>query len=242
MRIHRLANSRLTWGAALIAGLIMGATVFSQDAEAHQVKRVIRGSASFVSTAEIASVDLSGQLGGDPLDLNKSFLIFTIRTGDNQRGEVNIMGTIDSQTTAQFVRFRVNSALDLEYMIVEFVSGVTVISGATTLSNDTLTKVITISQDVDLAKSFSIISYKSYKYNENSNTDERDVIAGMLSDTDQLTVTKIEVGTSTGDRSRSSMWTARAAQEVLHEYVARPQEQRRTIGLESALGPLGGQS
>jgi len=68
----------------------------SSQAEAYQVKRVFSGSVIIGSTEEIKEIDVSGYLGGVPLELSKSIILVSQRSDETAaRTETDFMAIID---------------------------------------------------------------------------------------------------------------------------------------------------
>ncbi|MCM8812269.1 MAG: hypothetical protein NC910_04395, partial [Candidatus Omnitrophica bacterium] len=130
-------------------------------AAAFQIKRVLRGTTTMSTSQENLVVSLSGQLGGVNLDLNKTFIIATASCNDNDRRRQDVMAMIDDPTAIQFARQVSSVAITIDWMVVEFDSGVNVITGFSVFSETTTSKTITLPSSVVLDRSFPIISWKS---------------------------------------------------------------------------------
>jgi hypothetical protein len=156
-----------------VAGIFFAA----QSAEAYQIKRVIRGQVNMGST-EIVSTDLeaAGLLGSPVtyIDTTKAFVLITQSTASDRRVQKDAFAVLDDEKTLTIVRYGTVTTI-VEYMIVEFVSGVTVTSGLTVFPDGTATvarqKTITLPQSVDLTKTFALVSWKAYT-GSNVGTDE----------------------------------------------------------------------
>ena len=95
-RLFRFGFLILVFAASALWG-------FAQPAEAFQVKRVLRGAVTLANatTDEVKSVDLTSQLGGVPLDLTKSFLVYTARINDVFNTFTDAFGVIDEWALAK---------------------------------------------------------------------------------------------------------------------------------------------
>jgi hypothetical protein len=110
--VHK--QKRFLMGAVFSA--IAMSLLAAQEAEAYQIKRVIRNLASF-STNEALSVDLTSpdQLGGVMLDTEKTFVMASAYVpGDNELVN-NFMAILDDDHTITFARICVRCYGDLRY-------------------------------------------------------------------------------------------------------------------------------
>ncbi|MEK7850193.1 MAG: hypothetical protein AAB213_05210, partial [Candidatus Omnitrophota bacterium] len=158
------------------------------DAQAYQIKRAVRGTTSMGSTAEVLTLDISGALGGVGLDLSKSFLIVTFSAASNDRRDIDIRALIDDPTHILFSRRTSGIVVNIDYMVVEFASGVNVYTGVTTIAELVTSKVVTLPQSVDLTKSFPLLNWSSY--NTNNSVDEANIFSARLSAANQVTITR----------------------------------------------------
>ncbi len=189
-------NKKGTWkksGRFFIAFLAMtlGVCLFSSEASAFQVKRVIRGSAQMVGGVDEAKViDLGptglNLLGGEELNTDRSLLIFSTSAPSTIRTRVDLCGTVDDTTHLLFTRRLSTTTVNIEFMVVEFVSGVTVVSGMTTVPESALYKNITI-PSVTFNKSFVLLSQRSWASGDS--TDEFNIFGAKLNSS---TVLRIE--------------------------------------------------
>ena len=92
------------------------------------------------TTATIAAVDPT-----------RAFLTFTVRGSDNSPDDLLVTGELTNATTVTFAREGVTGTMNVEWSVVEFVSGVTVQRGSATLSSTTTNVPIS---SVDLSRSF----------------------------------------------------------------------------------------
>ncbi|MBI5873772.1 MAG: hypothetical protein HZB36_06485, partial [Candidatus Omnitrophica bacterium] len=141
---------------------VIAATIFLlsySDAHAYQVKRIIKGSATLASGVEVSAVTLA--TGGVDIDMAKAFVLSSVSCDNTTRNDMNVMVVLDDPTTLILSRPTSAVAATVDYYVVEFVSGVSVISGVTTVAETVYTKNITLpGNGVNKATSFPIVSYK----------------------------------------------------------------------------------
>ena len=87
------------------------------------------------------------------VDPTKSFLVFSVRGDAARAGDILVSGRLANATTLEFDRFDVNGTMTIEWSVVEFVSGVTVQRGTSTMTTTTVDVPISA---VDLGRSFPI--------------------------------------------------------------------------------------
>ena len=186
---------RKTLSLGLVAAALWG---IPEAAEAFQVKRVIRNTFTLlsVSSEEIKTFDLTPQLGGVPLDLTKTFIIATTRINDDNNARADAYVTLDDPQTV-LARRRVGTTdLIVEFMVVEFVDGVTVQSGITVFSETQAgtppTKNITLPASADTTRSFPLLSRWSFNANNSSAVDERNTFTADLTTATTLQIRRRE--------------------------------------------------
>ncbi|MCX7927455.1 MAG: hypothetical protein N2606_04890, partial [Candidatus Omnitrophica bacterium] len=174
----------------------LGLFLLASYGYAFQVKRVIRGAANMAANTEALPVDLTSFLGGEPLNTDRTLLIFSTscpaQATNNEglyRQYGDICGTVDDPQTLLFTRRTSTMAANIEYMVIEFASGATVVSGMTTFPETTLAKTITISQ-VTYGKSIVFLSQRSW--NSELVRDEANIFAGHLLSATQLRLERSE--------------------------------------------------
>ncbi len=180
---------------------LSGVFLFSVDAQAYQIKRVLRGNIPVTTGTETITYDLvaSGgfsELNTDPLDVNKSFILFTTTNtaARDTRDRTDFIVTIDGATTLLVTRRSGNTcASNIEYMVVEFASGVTVYAGMTTVADSAATKVIafTTSPGITVSKAFPLLSFRVGGGVANS-TDDKNIFTAEITSTTQLTIIRAE--------------------------------------------------
>src|SRR3989338_3343497 len=159
-----------------------------QQAQAAQIKRVIRGQAAVLSTDAVTTVAL-----GTSVEMNKSFILTTTSTAENDPQIALITPSFDDSSTLLLQRGLDGTAATVEYMVVEFASGVTVQRGATTFSGTTLNKTITLPATFNSGKSFPLISSNCGTRTMTAE-EERVTFTAQLSGTNQLILDRNESG------------------------------------------------
>src|SRR3989338_4078187 len=185
------------WSAiGTIGVLLAGLCGLAQPVEAFQVKRVIRNTTAFQLLAgeEVKAYDLTSLLGGTPIDLTKAFIVATNRTATNVNTQSDAFVTIDDPQPVLAARRTGTNQIDIEFMIVEFVDGVTVQSGLTVVSETTLTKNVVLPTSVDLTKSFALVSWRSFNHNTQSQHDEKNLYTANLTAGNNLRSEERRVG------------------------------------------------
>ncbi|MDD5454116.1 MAG: hypothetical protein PHW62_01260, partial [Candidatus Ratteibacteria bacterium] len=175
-----------------IAGLLATLFFFCQEVQCYQIKRVVRDTYQLAYNAEAVTVDISTQLGGVPLDLEKSFILATRRYQDDDHDDGDIQILIDDPTHITIARYASAYAMPIEWMIVEFEEGGDVVSGTTTMPETLTTKTITLPEHFDLSKSIPVINWKSWRHSDTA--DERNYFSATLTDTNKLKVSRTELG------------------------------------------------
>ena len=165
-----------------------------KDANAFQIKRVLKGSTD-LSTNEVTSQPL-----GTTIDINKSFLMMTVSTSSDSHTVSDVMGVIDGPTDLLFSRFGGTAGVTVNWMVVEFKSGITV-SQAITNVPDTGTgstqKTITLPAAVARNKSFPIMTTLARRHN--ASTDEYNTFSialGTAAMTDQVYIRRSETASA----------------------------------------------
>jgi len=159
-----------------------------QQAQAAQIKRVLRGQAAVPSTDAVMTVAL-----GTSVDMNKSFILTTTSTADADPQIALITPSFDDSSTLLLQRGLDGTAATVEYMVVEFASGVTVQRGATTFSGTTLTKTITLPSTFNSGTSFPLIASNCGTRTQVA-AEERVTFTAELSGTNQLKLDRNESG------------------------------------------------
>jgi hypothetical protein len=142
------------------------------------VKSLQSGTFSIAAGSQSSTVTIS------PVDMTKSFLVFSIRFNDANPGFSQISGQITDSTTLTFKRFTGTGApaVIVKWYVTEFISGVSVQRGAAAMPTTTVN--VMLSQ-VDTAKSFAIISYR----NSGSSYDSNDFVKAKITSQTNLELT-----------------------------------------------------
>ncbi|HBO96929.1 MAG TPA: hypothetical protein DD648_02690, partial [Candidatus Omnitrophica bacterium] len=182
------------WDDTMMRGLIfcflsLSVLFFAADSCAYQVKRVISGTIA-LGTTEVVTLDLDDLNGNatphessadtklgystpgvsDParevLDTSKCLIFITVSsTSANSHTVADVFAVLDDETNISFIRYT-GTAATVDYTIVEFISGVTVVSGITVFGDGNnaaaRSKTITFTANFDLTRTFPIINWKSY--------------------------------------------------------------------------------
>ncbi|MBI2495734.1 MAG: hypothetical protein HYW10_04120, partial [Candidatus Omnitrophica bacterium] len=135
-----------------------------QQAEAAQVKRVLRGTVAFTTT-DIACLEPIGvgtcnsTSAGTAVDTGKSIILASNSSATDQPNAALIQVAWDDSSHLLMQRGDDgSSAASVEYMVVEFTSGVTVQSGTTVLSGATTTKTVTLPNAYTVGRAFPLVS------------------------------------------------------------------------------------
>ncbi|MFH1208419.1 MAG: hypothetical protein V1673_02530, partial [Candidatus Omnitrophota bacterium] len=197
-------NGQISNGWKCLALVAVAFSVFClsvvPDADAAQIKRVIRGSTSF--TVDDAGVleDLTPQLYNAagtvvPINLSKAVVFCSASTGANSSSNDYFACSMGDGATLNIIRGLDGVVATVEWFIVEFVDGVNVYSGSTMFAKPTgtgtQTKLISFAPAVDLAKTFVVLSVRGYSKNVNAKIDEQCQARGRLTSTTQLTIDRI---------------------------------------------------
>jgi hypothetical protein len=181
---------------ALLSILAFTAVYFcSQDAFAYQVKRVVKGSYTFASGAEVANIDLTGYdatIATDPLDTTKTVVFATTRSSSTANTTFDTIVQLDDNSNLLVKRFASATNTYVEFFVVEFSSGVRVTNGSTTIGENTSTKNITLPNTFDATKTFVTTSWTAYRANTGQN--ERNLYMSRLTGTDNLEISRTETG------------------------------------------------
>ena len=106
-----------------------------KDANAFQIKRVIRGVTPMAisgAETEVLTLSLVGsgadKINGVDIDLNKSFLLMEVTSADDRRTVTDVLGQIDGPDSLLFIRYSAAAAVLVNWTVVEFKAGVSVTS------------------------------------------------------------------------------------------------------------------
>ncbi|MBU2063721.1 MAG: hypothetical protein KKF93_04930, partial [Candidatus Omnitrophica bacterium] len=168
----------------IILATLCGVFFSVQDSFAYQVKRVIRGTYDMASDEEVALIDLTASLGGVDLVPAQTAVFATGDAIDTDTEETRVFIYLDSPNGLLLSRVLSGTAYAIDYEIVEFVSGVKVIRGFTTVPDNLYDKTVTLPESIIANKSFIIHSWKSYR---GANTDdENQTFAAKIVDADHI--------------------------------------------------------
>ncbi|MCK5161166.1 MAG: hypothetical protein KAQ99_06285, partial [Candidatus Aureabacteria bacterium] len=145
---------------AILSGLFI-----VQDAQAAlQIKQVLRGQASFVIEEDTVVVSI-----GSTVDTSKSIILISQSAGTDGAadtncapGEAYFAGQFDDSSNIMISRglaHELGSSATIEWQVIEFADGVTVTAGSTSLND--LSKVVTLSTNLDESKSLLIMAGKT---------------------------------------------------------------------------------
>ena len=194
MRIKSIIKC-LVVAASILGGLFL----LLKDAYTYQVKRVVRGSLSFPSAIEAGTFDISTELGGEEMNTSSSLLFMDWSMSDEERNKSDHFGLIDDPTHLLFGRWSSGTTSYLEWELVEFNSGVSVIAGATVVPETTLIKNITLPRSVNLTRAFPVINWRS-SVADNAN-DEINEYCVKFRDNETLQFRRIENATANNEIS-----------------------------------------
>jgi sarcosine oxidase gamma subunit len=168
--------------------LTAGLLAFPQPAEAFQVKRVLRNTTAFqlLNGEEVKTYDLTSQLGGVPLDMTKCFIVASTFPSSGFNTQTDAFIAIDDPSTIMAARRTGTAQVDIQFMVIEFVDGVSVQSGLTVISETALTKNIVLPASVDLAKSFALITWRSFNHNTQATHDDKNLYSADLTAVNNL--------------------------------------------------------
>ena len=142
--------ARWAWVPALAVVAVFAAS--ASPALAARVKAVQRGTTVLPSASTSASVTIS------TVDPTRSFVVFGLSLDDAQPDRGNVTGQLTDATTVTFARQGTGVDVTVTWQVVEFLSGISVQRGSTSLS--TATSNVTIAA-VALPKSFCLVSLRT---------------------------------------------------------------------------------
>ena len=146
-----------------------------ETALAVEIRNRQSGSATMTASDTDITITLS-----QSVNMSTSILLFSYRVDGNAPQEVLVGGELSSSTTVEFHRDYTGTGgavVEIEWQVLEFLSGITVYRGSGNVSNGTD---LPIGADVAIGRSWPIISYEN-----NGNTmGSDDMYAVELSDTD----------------------------------------------------------
>lgn len=91
-----------------------------------------------------------------PVDVDSTFFIFSVRNNSSTIGAASIRGELTNSTTLTFERADVGTAVEIEYQVFYFATGVYVQHGTTTMNATSTDQPI---NSVDLEKTFVLASF-----------------------------------------------------------------------------------
>ena len=138
-------------------------------------------------TATIAGGSSSTTATITAVDPTKAFLVFSVRGSGDRPADTFVSGRLASATTVVFDRFDPTGTMSIEWSVVEFISGVTVQRGTTTMSSTTVNVPISA---VDLGRSFPITTI----HNDGSNATADDFVRAELTGTTNLQLSSNDSG------------------------------------------------
>ncbi|MFC1658778.1 hypothetical protein ACFL1D_05290, partial [Candidatus Omnitrophota bacterium] len=179
---------RMFLSIAMLAGLTLSIFFFTREAQGVQVKRVLRGEASFSTEESVKLVDLSAALGSELLDLTKTFVFIHPRIDGVYTSKDIFTANFDDNKTLLIQRGMDETAAVVSYTIVEFISGVKVIHGSTVINSTSYTKTTTLPEEVEADASFAIVTGTKIGYRLTGghavSHDQGATITGELNDSD----------------------------------------------------------
>ncbi|MGF1666467.1 MAG: tandem-95 repeat protein, partial [Acidimicrobiia bacterium] len=92
------------------------------------------------------------------VDPTKAFLQFSVRGNNSRPGDITVTGELTNATTLTFAREETTGTVTIEWSVVEFVSGVSVQRGSTTLASTSTDLPIST---VDLSRSFVLMNSRA---------------------------------------------------------------------------------
>jgi len=170
----------------------MGLFLFSPDACALQIKRVVRGRVDFTAD-DIVKIEY---LGATPFDLSKTFVIITNSSAEDDARQACFTAEFDDSQNLLIQRSLDGATATVEYMVVEFVSGVTVQRASTAMSSTSANKTITIGS-ASLSNSFVLLDVRT-STKSLTQADERWTTTARLTAPDQLYLEREETGAVLG--------------------------------------------
>jgi len=188
-KTEKRSKTILPWQRMCILFLLgmLGCLLLSSDAFAYQIKRVVRGATTLDSNTESLTLNiLASHLGNVEMDPNKAIIIVTRQTNSDDRRVSDILATIDDGQNITLNRRTSGVALVVNWMVVEFFSGVTVTSGITIVPDGTAFKNITIPSVGSLDKAFVLLTTRTNV--SAAGADEAFIFAGRLTSATQLRI------------------------------------------------------
>ncbi|MDD5584484.1 MAG: hypothetical protein PHV55_05485, partial [Candidatus Omnitrophica bacterium] len=186
-------SERLLLGVFFVAAAVFSIFLSTRPALAYQVKRVIRGNYSIPVNTEIRQVNINvtGQLGGTPLEPANAFVYVTgVTQPDDERTYSDVLCLIDDENSLLMARTASTRAVDVYYEVAEFVSGITVVSGVTSIPELVNSKNITLPISFDLNRTVAIINWKSFA--QSTSADERNIFSANLTRSNKLEIKRSE--------------------------------------------------
>ncbi|MDD5347171.1 MAG: hypothetical protein PHT59_01005 [Candidatus Omnitrophica bacterium] len=163
LQTKTLSRRSCRWRRVLPVLLLafIGVCLFLPDAFAYQVKRVIRGVTNMSTSIESATVNISAKLDGEDMVPERCWIIATKQTNSDDRRISDILATVDDGQNITLNRRTSGVTLNVEWMVVEFFSGVTVTSGVTIVPDNSPGKTITIPSVQSTSKAFVYLSTRT---------------------------------------------------------------------------------
>ncbi len=160
----------------LIAVLLCGVMTLGQQTDAAQLQTVQSGETTLGTSDTFVEVPITA------VDTSKTFLVFGARLDDNMPDYTQISGQFINSTTLRFERAMsgATNEVTIRWYAAEFVSGVTVYHGSTTI--DQTTKDISLPGSIDTDKSLPIISFRK----AGAGYDGDDFVRAEMMDSDTL--------------------------------------------------------
>ena len=118
-----------------------------------QLNSVQSGTTTLTGTSQTAAIT--------SVDTSKAFLVFGVNVNENEPTKAQISGQITNSTTLTFARIATGNTVTITWQVVEFASGVSVQRGAADISGTGYPANATLVA-VNIAKSFPIISHRTY--------------------------------------------------------------------------------
>ena len=181
---------------AAFLGLVLFA--FVSNAEAFQIKRVLRGSTSFAIADNFLEIDLGPQLvdAGDGLDTTKSLVLvrrYLTQTGTPDK-EI-VMVELGDPRTLYASRYNSGSQMTVYWEVIEFGDGVVVNSGRTTFGKTTCSKTINFGFSYTVGKTLPFLQTKATKA-MNSNEDHQLYVAAEILTSNSASFVRGDCGAS----------------------------------------------
>ncbi|MFH1640377.1 MAG: hypothetical protein ABIA66_00265, partial [Candidatus Omnitrophota bacterium] len=120
--ISLIKQKKIFFHLTLIGAFLMGLFLFAPEASAFQIKRVVRGRVDF-TVDDIVKIEY---LSATPFDLSKTFVIITNSSDSEDPRAACFTAEFDDTQNLLIQRSLDGFTASMEYMVVEFVSGVTV--------------------------------------------------------------------------------------------------------------------